>query len=227
MTDGEGGGGVSRAKTWLGIAALAAGCYTVGDASDRARAAFDVLIAWWPWALLGLAAMNIVRSAVPAETLLGPLSLAVLGVVGLTLSHDISTSTVRNVVGPSVLVLAGIALILAGAGTGPTTRWSGVLSSGQVVVRASAGRPLTVRAVLGNLRADLTQIVHEDHITVHITAFAGHVRLTVPTDATVAVHTTGAAFTRVTGILPQDTGGRRRFTLHVLGLCGALTIVRA
>lgn len=224
MTDGdERGRRASRARTWIGVAALAAGCYTVGDTADRARDAVEVAAAWWPWALLGLAALNILRSAVVTDALIGPLVLGAVALAGL--AAGLSGETVRDVIVPTGLAVIGAALVVSVGRDDRTTQWSGVLSTGRVLVPADAGTLLTVRAVLGELRADLT-IVAAERVTVHVTAVAGHVRLTVPRVCPVQVHRTGAALTRVHDSGPQPPLEKGGLTVHVLGLCGAVSIVR-
>ncbi|MEU4613016.1 hypothetical protein [Streptomyces umbrinus] len=224
MADGgERGGRAPRARTWVGVAALAAGCYTVGDTADRARNAVEVASSWWPWALLGLAALNVLRSAVATDALIGPLVLGAVALAGL--ATGLSGETVQNVVVPAGLAAIGVAILLSAGRDDRTTRWSRVLSTGRVIVPADAGALLTVRAVLGELRADLTGVAAE-RVTVHVTAVAGHVRLTVPRACPVRIHRTGAALTRVSTSELQPPLGKGGLTVHVLGLCGAVSIVR-
>ncbi|MFF7469610.1 hypothetical protein [Streptomyces sp. NPDC008092] len=210
--------------------AVALGCYALGDTADRIRAAVAFAERWWPWALLGLALVNLVRSAVSAEALIGPLALGGIALAGLVLARKVDGRALEDWI-PVGLALAGIGLVLSAAPDTSTTRWSRVLSTGRITVPADAGPLLTVRAVLGDLRADLTRL--EDgagRTTVHVTAVGGHVRLIVPKERPVSVHRTGAALTRLTDggdNAPWTPGGKARLTVHVLGLCGAVSIVRA
>lgn len=229
VADGKHGDRAPRIRLWIGLVALAAGCYAVGDTAHRIRAAVDVAEAWWPWALLGLAAVNVVRSAVTAEALIGPLVIGTVALVGLGVSQGIGERTVRDLLVPVSLAVAGAVLVLSAGPEGQTARWSRVLSTGWVVVPADAGPLVTVRAVLGELRADLTRVAGaDDRVTVHVTAVGGHVRLVVPKERAVSVHRTGAALTRLTDADSgsETPGGEGPFTIHVLGLCAAVSIVR-
>ncbi|MEV5849342.1 hypothetical protein AB0M32_46020 [Streptomyces sp. NPDC051985] len=206
------------------------GCYALGDTTDRIRAAADIAGRWWPWALLGLALVNLLRSAVSAESLIGPLTLGAVAAGGLLLSRKGGGWAFADWVLPVVLALAGACLVLTDAPRTPTTRWSRVLSTGRVVVPPDSGPLLTLRAVLGDLRADLTRLESgAERTTVHVTAVGGHVRLVVPREQPISVHRSGAALTRLTHTDDHALGipgGKDRLTVHVLGLCGAVSIVR-
>jgi phosphoribosylpyrophosphate synthetase len=105
-----------------------------------------------------------------------------------------------------------------------------LLASGAVVISSDADGPLTVRAVLGELRADLRHLGKETEVNVNVTALAGYVRLTVPLHSDVIVHTPGTILTRVTVQEPGQVEiplRTRDYTVHVLGVCGAVSIVRA
>ncbi|WP_405931238.1 hypothetical protein [Streptomyces sp. NBC_00827] len=224
---GGSGGRSPRARTWVGALAIALGCYAAGDTAGRVRTAAEVAAQWWPWALIGLALVNLLRSAVATEALIGPLTLGVVALGGLAMSHQVGGHTIENWVVPVGLAVAGAALVLPPDRNRRATRWSRVLSTGRVVVSADSGPLLTVRAVLGELRADLSQVDGTGgQVTVHVTAVGGHVRLLVPRECRVSVHRTGAALTRVTNNGPESPDGKGRFTVHVLGLCGAVSITR-
>jgi hypothetical protein len=110
-----------------------------------------------------------------------------------------------------------------------TSRWTRFLSTGRVVAPGKFAELLTLRAIAGELRADLTAVRCDSRTTtVHITAIAGHVHLVVPQPCQVRVHSTGAVLSRITQPGPETpTGEPYEIVLHVLGVCGAVSIVRA
>lgn len=227
MTSTKGGGRASRVRIWVGILAVATGALLAGDPATRTQATLSWAARWWPWALLALASVNLLRSAVPAGSLIGPVTLGAVAVVGLAVTHGLDGHIARDLLAPTLLVVAGTALVLSAVGSGHRSNWTRLLATGAVIVPAGTGPLLTARAVLGELRADLRQL--ENDVEVNVTAVAGHVHLIVPPTSTVHVHTLGALLTRVT---PPDsrpdesTPPEGAFTIHVLGICGAVSIAR-
>lgn len=227
MAQGEGGERAARARIWVGILAVATGALLLGDPARRAHAALDWTAQWWPWVLLGLASLNLLRSAVPAGSLIGPLTLGGVAVVGLAVSHGLGSHLTRDLLAPALLSVAGATAVLSATRTVHSTSWTRLLSTGDVVVPVGMDRPVTVRAVLGELRADLRQL--EGEVEVNVTAVAGRVHLTVPPTSEVHVHMPGALLTRVAAPCspaaePPRSGAE--FTVHVLGVLGAVSIVR-
>ncbi|MER5471402.1 hypothetical protein ABZX90_21720 [Streptomyces sp. NPDC002935] len=229
MAHGEDSAPNSRARVWIGLLAVVVGSCLAGDAVHRARAALEFGARWWPWALLSLAVVNLLRAALPTGSLIGPVLLAAVASAGLVRSGDVGSHALADLALPGVLALGGAALVLAASRAGRRSSWSRVLATGQVVAPEGTRGTVTVRAVLGELRADLTRATADSGTTVHVTAIVGHVVVAVPRDRRVRVHTSGAVLTRIaeTGaqqVEPSDpsTG----FTVHVLGICGAVGIVR-
>lgn len=215
-------GRTSRTRMWGGVLAVAVGCYAAGDSAHRLHAAAALAADWWPWALLGLAALNLLRSAVPVGSLIGPVLLTAVALAGLAASDGVARGTVADRVVPSALALAGAALLLSAGRSALTTR---VLSTGRVNIRKSPSGPLALRAVVGELHADLSGTGHAG-VVLHVTAIVGHVRLTVPRDALVRIYDTGAVLTRIRAAAegePAESG--QVFDIHVLGVCGAVSVV--
>jgi hypothetical protein len=226
MVDGEGRRGASaRSRILVGSAALALGCFLVGDAGHRAEEAAEAVAAWWPWALLALAALNLLRSMVAVNSLIGPAVLAVAALCGLAVAHGLDGRTVQDFGFPLVLVGFGIALLGAARHESPRTRWSRFLSTGRVRVPASGGELLALRAVCGELQADLAATRAAAPRAVHLTAVAGHIRLFVPRSWQIRVHRSGALLTRVVETGPAvRSESTDQVELHLLGICGAITI---
>ncbi|MFF3379940.1 hypothetical protein ACFYXF_44180 [Streptomyces sp. NPDC002680] len=222
----------SRFRVWTGIVLLAAGCFVAGDAARRVGEALAFGVHRWPWILLALAVLNVLRSAMPTGSYIGPLVLGAVALVGLAMSDSVGPQEVEDIALPAVLVIAGAGLALAASHDVRTTSWSRFLTTGRVVMPKGAHGTVTVRAVLGDLRADLTQASDEDETTVRLTVVGGHVQVTVPRDRAVRVHMSGAVLTHIgeTGadpVEPEDSpDSAKGFTIHVVGVCGAVGIVR-
>lgn len=222
-----------RPAPWLGLGALALGSFAVGDTLHRVRVAAEWAVTWWPWLLLALAVLNLVRSFVAVSSLIAPGVLAAIALVGLAHGHAVSGRVLVNVVLPVSLAVVGVALLRPSVRPGDG-RWTRFLSTGRVRGPGAIGERtrhprLELRAVAGEIRADLTGSALDGDVTVHITAVAGHVHLTVPRSWPVTVQTTGMVLTRVTDSGPRDaidtdSGG---VGLHLLGLGGAVSLVRA
>ncbi|MGW3242923.1 hypothetical protein [Streptomyces sp. NPDC001070] len=222
-----------RPSPWLGLCALALGSFAAGDTLHRVRAAAEWATTWWPWLLLVLALLNLVRSFVAVSSLIAPGVLAAVALAGLASGHAVNRHILVNVVLPASLVLVGVALLRPFGG--PEDRsWTRFLATGRIDGPGAIGERtrhprLELRAVAGEIRADLTGSALDGDVTVHITAIAGHVHLTVPRSWPVTVRTTGMVLTRVTDTGPRDAidaeaGG---VGLHLLGLAGAVSLVRA
>lgn len=229
MADGGRDGRTARARIWLGLFALATGALLVGDPARRARESLLWLADWWPWVLLALALVNLLRSAVPTESLIGPLMLAGGAAAGLLSTRGFDRHLAQDLLAPAVLALTGAFLVLSATRSPRTNSWTRLLATGDAVVPAGVPGPLTVRALFGELRADLRQLGQTSAVAVNVTAVAGHVRLTVPRDSAVTVRTTGALLTRVTAPAPAAAPGPtdHKVVIHVLGVCGAVSITRA
>lgn len=223
-----------RSRVWLGLAALTVGSFILGDSAHRVRAASDWLSAWWPWLLLALAVLNLLRAAITPSSLIAPGLLAASAVGGLAAAHSISTRTLTDFVAPTALLLAGLALLLSSHET-ESHRWTRVLATGRIRSVDGLGSRtdtslVVLRAIVGELHADLTGSFLDGSLTVHVTAVAGHVHLTVPRDWPVTVRTAGTVLTRVSDTGPPsrtDVDTAREVGLHLLGLVGAFSLVRA
>jgi hypothetical protein len=225
----EHGQRASRLRRGLGLLAVAVGSYLIGAPAQRAHTAWEFTARWWPWALLCLAACNVLRAAITPSSLIAPLMLAAVSTAALLSAGDISARVFTDFGLPAVLALSGALLIGATTPKGRGNRWSRTLTTGRVVIPADARGTLTLRSVLGELRADLTQQPAGGLTTVNVTAVVGHVRVDIPRNRWVEVNSSGALLTHITetGPAPEEppdpsTG----FVVHVLGICGSVGIVR-
>ncbi|WP_329545876.1 hypothetical protein OG548_16740 [Streptomyces sp. NBC_01356] len=214
--------------------AVATGSFLAGDALPRTHTALELAAKFWPWALLSLAALNLLRSVVSPGSLIGPGILGAVACTALAFSHGVTTHAMVNMVAPIALVLVGVGLLHSAFPKMDRGRWTSFLTTRRarapVEVGARTAHPLLVaRALAGELRVDLTGSCTHGEAIMHATALLGHIRLYVPRTWSVKVHTTGAVLTRVTETGPRlqtDPGIPAHVVLHVLGACGAVTIVR-
>lgn len=229
MAQGESGARTSRSRVWIGLLAVTLGCYLAGDVEQRARTAVGFGVRWWPWGLLVLAVVSLLRSALPTGSLVGPLFLISVAVIGLARSDGAGSRVLMNLALPGLLALGGAAIVLDVSAARRKPSWSRVLTSGRVVLPEEVRGTVTVRAVLGELRADLTRAPRDQESILHVTAIAGHVRVAVPRDRWIRVHTSGTVLTRVADTGPKPTeppDASTGLTIHVLGICGVVGIVR-
>ncbi|MFI6459027.1 LiaF transmembrane domain-containing protein [Streptomyces sp. NPDC050528] len=228
-----GGRSGQRSRLWLGLAVLIVGSFALGDSTHRIRAAADWLSSWWPWLLLALALLNLLRSAITPGSLIAPGLLAALALGGLAAAHGISARSLTDFVAPAALIVIGLALVLSSHEM-ESHRWTRVLATGRVRTADGLGShtdtsQVVLRAIAGELRADLTDSFLDGNLTVQVTAVAGHVHLTVPRDWPVTVRTAGTVLTRVSDTGPRagaDADTVREVGLHLLGLAGAFSLVR-
>ncbi|WP_405821373.1 hypothetical protein OG241_35875 [Streptomyces sp. NBC_01390] len=210
--------------------------------------AWDAVGEWWPWALLALAGFNLLRSAVSVNSLIGPALLAGAALCGLALSRGLDTQAVQNLGVPLALAGSGIVLLLTARERDRRTRWTRVLSTGKAQVSVNSGELVILRALGGELAARFDAMrTPGDSTAVHVTVVAGHVRITVPQAWQVRVHASGTLLTRITetgrqdkniatgpvaGVrttpesgAAQETPPRHEVILHLLSVCGAISIV--
>lgn len=226
---GDGAGRGLRLRAWLGILAVAVGSYLAGDPAQRTRIALDFAAHQWPWALACLAAVNLFHSAVPRGGFIGPAALSAIALAGLVTLHGPDHPALTQIVLPCALALCGTALVLGTVRADGNSAWGRFLTTGRVVVPVHTPGTVTLRAVLGELRADLRHAETEGWRTVHVTAIAGHVHVTVPRECPVRMHTSGSFLTRVHETDPspaEPPAPSTGLTIHVLGICGAVGVAR-
>ncbi|MEU6340469.1 hypothetical protein ABZ883_05890 [Streptomyces sp. NPDC046977] len=232
---GEGNGRDARSRVWGGLAVVAVGSFIAGDAVHRTRVVVEWATTWWPWALLLIAALNLFRSVSRTGSLIGPGLLTAVALTGLGVARGVAAHTVLNAVLPAALIVAGAILTLSVHSREQQDAWVCAFTTGHVVAPDEIGERtahplLTARALAGDLRVDLTASRIDGIVTVHATVVFGQVRLTVPRTWPVKVHAPGSVLTRITDSGPRheiETGSPAGVvTLHVLGACGAISVLR-
>jgi hypothetical protein len=202
------------------------GMFLVGDTARRLDLAWTLVVQWWPWALLGLAAVNLVRSFLRLESLLAPGLLAAVAVVVIAMRQGVAGLVVIDYLVPAVLVVIGAALLLSISSRGGLS-WTRVLMTGTVDAPAAVTGVLRPRVILGELRANLAVVEPGDRtVTMNVTAIFGHVRIEVPRDWKVELHAEGSLLTSVRDRRPNPAHAVATLRLHVLGIGGVVTIKR-
>ena len=218
----------TRFRLWLGIAAVGIGSFIAGDASHRLNVALDAVIAWWPWALLGLAAVNLLRSLIQPESLYGPALPAAIGLLGIGIAHAVAGSTALDVLFPAACVRLG-GLLLLSVGARDRQRMTRILTTGwaQGPKEILDDTTLHMRAIAGELHVDLRPSLLEADLQAEITAICGHVSIDIPRNWTVTTDPPGMLLTRIVDNGPRhEQDEDYRLNVRILGFCGAVTINR-
>lgn len=191
----------------------------------------------WPWLLLALAMVNLARSVLIIGSLVGPGLLAATALAGLLAWGGTGSSTLVIVIISGLSFLAGMPLIRWAIKPREEFEadWAGVMITSRPKVPEALGQHtpyprLTLRAVVGELRVDFAGSTLDGDLVVQVTAIAGHIHLTVPHTWPIVVCTSGTALTRIidTGDRDNiDAHGSPIVALHLLGLCGAVSLVRS
>lgn len=211
-----------KARIWLGLSLVVIGMFLLGDTVARLRLAGDFLAAWWPWALVALAAANVLRSMLQLESLLAPGLLAFVALVALGVREGIAAATLVDFTVPAVIALTGVVL-LSSVGSWLSRSWTRILVTGQVVAPGVVSGGLRPRVILGELRADLSALTTPPK-DLQVTAVFGHMHLTVPAAWQLNLHATGALLTSIRGLIGT---GPPEVELRVQGFCGVVSVVRA
>ncbi|WP_038515086.1 hypothetical protein [Amycolatopsis japonica] len=211
-----------KTRIWIGLPLAVVGAYLIGDGPGRLRLAWDLIGSWWPWALAGLAAVNLLRSLLRTGSLLAPGILAFAAMTALAFREGVAARPLVDVIIPAVIVLTGMTLLLS-AGSGLTASWTRFLVSGRVIASVPPPDGVRPRAILGELKADLSPMATPPE-ELRVTAIFGHVHLTIPATWQLDLRSGGTVLTPVRG--PIGTGPLE-VRLSVLGFCGLVDVVRA
>jgi hypothetical protein len=211
-----------RARIWLGLALVVVGTFLIGDTAHRWERAWDLVGQWWPWALLGLAAVNLAVSLMRLESVLAPGLLAFIGLVALAIRHGFAGNTVIDFALPAMVAFAGAVLLLS-SGAAAGTSWTRVLVTGRVEAPEQVHSPLRPRAILGEVKANLTT-VRSRGPSIWVTVVFGHVHLVVPKTWNVTLNRDGALIVSIRD--PSPSGNDREASLRVMGFCGVVSVSR-
>ncbi|MGK3941376.1 hypothetical protein ABK046_23430 [Streptomyces caeruleatus] len=126
-------------------------------------------------------------------------------------------------------LLTAAALSLAGvvAGADDEFRWPGVTLF--LLVATSMALIASIQISYYALQFKFTEEERKARQRARDCAIAGHVRLTIPRTSAVYVNAEGTLLTRVpppSSEFGQQPRSERKFTIHVLGVCGAVSIAR-
>ncbi|QUQ66608.1 hypothetical protein [Kutzneria sp. CA-103260] len=219
-----------RARIWLGGILLLSGAFLVGDTAHRLSVAWNLFAHWWPWALIGLAVVNLARRFLRIESLLAPGLLVLVSVVYLALQQGVEPDLVINFAVPLVALFAGLAL-LASISSAAGRSWTRVLLTGRVEPTSLVAATVNPRAFLCENLVDLSNCPPDpDGITMNVTVLFGHVQLTVPEDWHLCLEPGGRLLAPVRDTSPtppEGAGHAGLLRIHVLGFGGVVSIHRA
>lgn len=211
-------------RWWLGLFLLAIGLFLLGNTEGRLRFAWQLVERWWPWALLALAVLNLLRSMFRVESVLAPGLVALVAAIAIAVRYEIPGRTFFDFVLPALVATAGVVLLRP---VGDRS-WTRVLLTGRVEAPVKTDNRLRPRALLCELRADLRPLsTYSPSREVWVTAVFGHVRLTVPRECFVELDVSGTLLTPIRD--PSGNPQAREGTLkvRVLGLCSVVSLARA
>jgi hypothetical protein len=230
--------------------ALAGGAIAAGGTSALLAVSIvtiHVTIHAVPIILIAVGALALIRVLAPPGAWLGPLLLIAAGTVWLAFQTDrISTHGLEYLLAPT-LIWGGILMAMMPAdprpGNGaadpdkPVRRVNAIIWSRRPKLGQRLPAQLTARAVLGMLTIDLTgkdpPLMTPHQIEINLSIFAGRIELHVPDGWSVQIGRVEA----IRGISfdgkadpplePGDKDKVRHMNVHVLGLGGAVRIIRA
>ncbi len=219
-------------RLWAGLVILGAGSYLIGGVDKRLELAAGLLRNWWPWALLALAAINLGRTIVRPESLVAPSLIALAAMIGLVVGRPEAVSTITNLAIPGALILIGAALALS-CDCRRSDRWVRVLTSARVHIHDQVPQEITIWAIAGELRLDLTGagLDTTQEVTIVVNVILGHVHLDIPRNWPIHLpadpRSDRLVLTRIKdiGVRTQQEGNHGA-TLHLFGFCGAVTLLR-
>jgi hypothetical protein len=228
--------GITRSKTrmrlWVGLIILGAGSYLIGGIDQRLELAASLLRIWWPWALLTLAAINLGRTIVRAESLVAPGFIAMAALTGLLVRRPGIESYIVNLWIPGALIVFG-ALLALSYDYHRSNRWVRVLTSARVRIHDQLPEVITAWAIAGELRLDLAgaSLNATQEVTIAIKAILGHVHLDIPhswpTHLPADPRSDHLIFTKIGDIgVRSHQEGDYGVTLRLSGFCGAITLLR-
>lgn len=175
-------------RLWVGVVLLVLGLLGLLDALGALDAGSTVG-RWWPLAVVGLGVVGMVSQR---RISVGP---AVVTVVGLVLLVDRLGWTESDLLGPALLVLAGV-LVLSGLGRRWYSDHRGLNISEPVAIfggvevkdRSAHFTRADVSAVFGGATLDLRGAHIDDEATVNAFALFGGAELLVPKEWRVSVN---------------------------------------
>lgn len=215
-----------RLRVLLACALAAAGAAAAASTPGRVTHAVLTAMGWWPYALVLLCLVNIVRLTVPPGGLYGP---ALLGAVALSALVGLRL-TLRQwfVAGP--LIVAGVGLLLGmTVPSSPPDRRTWALA--WVVRRQLSGTlpaRMAVLVLLGSAEVDLTAAVCTSKVECNVTMGMARLKLVVPAALFVELESAATGGIRIleSGTAATGDPSRPKLVVHLLGLFGVVELHR-
>ncbi|WP_434442206.1 hypothetical protein [Lentzea sp. E54] len=217
-----------RARIWFGLPLIAAGAFLVGDAAQRLVSAWNFVGRYWPWLLLGLACLNLIRSLFRVESLLAPGLVAVVALTALALRSEVASSMILDWVLPVLIIVVGTTLLWS-VGARVRRSWTRVLSTGRVAAPEELPKRLRPRAIVGEIEVDFRAARSgEMDVDLEVTAVFGWVRIVVPRAWQVELGHQGVLLSKIVDRAAGEQGDprERKLLLHVMGFCGIVSVSR-
>jgi hypothetical protein len=218
---------VRRSARPLGLALVVISSFLLLDPNNRIAELLGLLEGVWPWLLLGLAGLNLLRSITPTGAFIGPLAVAGVALVGLLPSLDVHGPTIANIVVPLVTLAVGAALLLRGSATNKVAKWTTILAT--VSRRHEEAVPGTINAHcwMGELRVDLRQAEWDEASTLNVVVVLGRVAVEVPVTLPIVLDDAGILVAvQESGFRAISTTDARLLRLTPKGLLGRVDIIR-
>ena len=214
---------VRQAWVFCGVILVGVGAFLTDDPGGRLRALTTVTLHWWPMVVLGLAILNTLIAVLPEGTWIAPVALGLTGGCGLLFrSSEMLHSTQRLLPG-AVICAGGVAVACGMAGQSGGSR-TAVLISRHTEINGRVGPTIVTRALLAELRVDLTEATWDDIATLRVNVIVGRVKLRIPpTTPLVLVDGGTAVALRESGA--RDPSGTD-VILKVGGAFGRIDVVR-
>jgi hypothetical protein len=171
-------------RVWIGIVLLVLGVLGILDATGTLESS-ATLDQWWPVAVIGLGVLLMVGHGTVS---LGPL---IVTAIGFVLLVDRQDWTDQDVIGPTILVVLGAALVFAAFDRRPRRGRDVQADAGEALAVFSATktrnrsthlRRANVSAIFGGATLDLREAHIDDEATVDALALFGGVDILVPKD---------------------------------------------
>ncbi|MEV8563680.1 hypothetical protein AB0478_46500 [Streptomyces sp. NPDC051917] len=217
----------SHLRIWIALMLLATGLLVLVDRLAPSTHVWQRLAVWWPLGLVALGFGGGIRLALATRTALrGPAFLTLVGLVALVVTTDPLPDSVRPLLWPSLLVAAGVTMLVAVAVGRPGTQAGSVIprlvsiaESRHIVWPTGTFSLGSVTAVASGCVIDLCQANPLNHrARIDVTALFGGVEIRVPENWDVRFVRFGREIEMPAPAPSPETDAQERPFLHVTAM---------